>query len=311
MRPQVLDLSESLRKLETMLRRLVGDQVELHCDFPDALPAIHADLTGVEQVVMNLVMNARDAITPGGRVTVSTSSFTASSEERLRNPDAEPGRYVCVSVTDTGVGMDEATRARIFEPFFTTKGVNKGSGMGLATVYGIAKQHHGWVDVATTPGHGSTFRVFFPVTELSIPEEEVLASPAAPSEGQHTILIVEDDEAVRSLVREVLLHSGYRVLEAESADAAMVVWRNHREEIALLLTDMVMPGSANGLDLAQALLAERPDLKVIYTSGYSTDLFSSNVYLQDGVNYLPKPYLSSKLIKMLENALDSAALNCP
>jgi CheY-like chemotaxis protein len=177
--------------------------------------------------------------------------------------------------------------------------------MGLAMVYGIAKQHNGWLDVATAPGRGSTFRVFLPVTDLAPGQVTVPPSSPSTSEGQQTILIVEDDEAVRSLVREVLLHTGYRVLEAESADAALAVWRKHNAEISLLLTDMVMPGSANGLDLAQALLRDRPDLPVIYTSGYSTDLFSSDVHLQDGVNYLPKPYLSSKLITMLENALET------
>lgn len=305
-RPQVLDLCALLANFEPTIRRLVGDQIELHCEVPQGLSPIHADRAGVEQVIVNLVTNARDAMPRGGRLLVSANTYTAVPEERQRFLEAEPGNYICVAVADNGTGMDEATRARIFEPFFTTKGVNKGSGMGLATVYGIAKQHHGWVDVLTSPGKGSVFRVFFPASDLATADlADTPTAPSATKEGQHTILIVEDDEAVRSLVREVLLHTGYRVLEAEHADAAYVVWKNHRDEIALMLTDMVMPGSANGLDLAQKLLEDRPDLKVIYTSGYSADLFSSSVRLQDGVNYLPKPYLSSKLIKMLENALES------
>ncbi len=304
-RPQVLDLSAVLRNLDTLLRRIIGEGVELLCHLPEGLPAIHADLTGIEQVVMNLVMNARDAMQGSGCLTITTSTLTTRPEERLRNPDAEPGVYVCVSVSDSGVGMDEGTRARIFEPFFTTKEVNKGNGMGLATVYGIARQHRGWVDVTTAPGQGSIFRVCFPVTDLSEDHFHPAPFPPACCEGQHTILIVEDDEAVRGLVREVLLHTGYRVLEADSADSALLIWKSHRDEIDLLLTDVVMPGSANGLGLAQALLEERPELKVIYTSGYSSDLVSSTVRLQDGVNYLPKPYLSSKLTRMLEDALIS------
>jgi CheY-like chemotaxis protein len=219
------------------------------------------------------------------------------------NPEARAGDFTLLTVTDTGTGMDESTRSRIFEPFFTTKETHKGTGMGLATVYGITKQHEGWIEVATEIGKGSQFRVFFPVTDRLAEPLEPCNHNAVSVGAESTILIVEDDEAVRSLVREVLDHSGYRVLEAEHGDAALEIWKDHSSEIDLLLTDMVMPGSVNGLELSQRLLAEQPDLKVIYTSGYSSELFGSDVRLEDGRNYLPKPYLSAKLTTILHRAL--------
>ncbi len=188
----------------------------------------------------------------------------------------------------------------IFEPFFTTKETNKGTGMGLATVYGITKQHDGWIDVSTELGKGSQFRVFLPTTDRPAEPPESAMFPTTPTGDSSTILVVEDDEAVRCLVKEVLDHNGYRVLEAEHGEAALEVWKEHGSEIDLLLTDMVMPGSVNGLELSQRLLAEQPDLKVIYTSGYSAELFGSDIQLEDGRNYLPKPYLSAKLTSILQ-----------
>jgi CheY-like chemotaxis protein len=211
---------------------------------------------------------------------------------------------VSLTVTDTGTGMDEATRARIFEPFFTTKEVNKGTGMGLATVYGLARQHEGWVEVTSAPGCGATFRVLLPVTDKA-PESLPAALPPPPKiQRSHTIFTVEDDAAVRSLVREILEHHGYRVVEAASGDEALAMWPRLRSQVELLLTDMVMPGEHNGLELARKLLADQPALKVIYTSGYSTELFASDLELIEGRNYLPKPYLTAKLLAILHRALD-------
>ncbi|RYD81903.1 MAG: hybrid sensor histidine kinase/response regulator [Verrucomicrobiaceae bacterium] len=304
MLPRVIELPEHVRKLSTMLRRLIGEHIEFRCNLPGGLAPICADPTSVEQVVMNLVVNARDAMPRGGRVTLTVSAVSLGLEHCRENPEASLGEFICLSVTDTGTGMDEATRIRIFEPFFTTKEVHKGTGMGLAMVYGITKQHGGWVEVTTAPGCGSTFRVYFPVSEGGLSEKETPPLRSGVPENSHTVLIVEDDHAVRALVKEVLVHNNYAVLEAENADAALAMWPSCRHSVELLLTDMVMPGSANGLELAQQLCVDRPDLKVIYTSGYSTDLFSTDVELQDGVNYLPKPYLSSKLTYMLRNALE-------
>ena len=303
MRPRVIHANALITDLTVMLRRLIGEQVEFHCELADQLPPVWADQTGLEQVLMNLTLNARDAMPRGGRITIATSAVSIAPGDPDYNPEVIPGDYMVISVTDTGTGMDEATRNHIFEPFFTTKETNKGTGMGLATVYGIVKQHEGWIDVATALGEGSEFRVFIPVTHRTAEALPFPETPIVSSGTEATILIVEDDHAVRGLVREVLDHCGYHVFEAEHGEAALEVWKEHSHEIDLLLTDMVMPGSVNGLELSKLLLAEQPDLKVIYTSGYSAELFASDIPLEEGRNYLPKPYLSAKLTSMLTRAL--------
>ncbi len=303
MRPRVLHLNALIRDLAAMLRRLIGEQVELHCELAAELPPVWADQTGLDQVVMNLTLNARDAMPKGGRIVLATSAARITAQDRELNPEAVPGEYVLLTVTDTGTGMDAATRDRIFEPFFTTKETNKGTGMGLATVFGITKQHDGWIDVATELGQGSQFRVFLPVTDRRAEPLPLSSNPASADGEASTILVVEDDEAVRGLVREVLDHHGYRVLEAPHGEAALELWQKHAGDIDLLLTDMVMPGSVSGLELSQRLLAQQPGLKVIYTSGYSAELFASDIQLVEGRNYLPKPYLSAKLTTMLRQAL--------
>ena len=307
-RPRVLDVNSLIGGLTAMLRRLIGEQVSLRCTLPDRLPAVWADPTGVEQIVLNLTINARDAMPKGGQIVIETGTTVFTPADAGKNPEIAPGEYVCLSVADTGTGMDAATRSRIFEPFFTTKAVDKGTGMGLATVYGITKQHEGWIDVATELGHGSTFRVFLPVTHLPAEIVEPEFFIPEPTLREYTILVVEDDEAVRNLVTEVLIHHQYRVLEAEHAEAAMEVWKEHGPKIDLLLTDVIMPG-ANGLELAERLLADRPELKVIYTSGYSSELFGSSMPLQEGRNYLPKPYLSAKLTAIVRAALEPTPEN--
>ena len=303
MRPRVVQMNSLIRDLTVMLRRLIGEHVELRCNLAEDLPPVWADQTGLEQVIMNLTLNARDAMPRGGSITIATATQQIAETDLEQYTEAAPGRYVVLSVTDTGTGMDATTRARIFEPFFTTKETNKGTGMGLATVYGITKQHEGWIDVSTELGKGSQFRVFLPTTDRPAEPMENHELDAPLVGDASTILVVEDDEAVRSLVREVLDHNGYRVLEAEHGEAALEVWKEHEGEIDLLLTDMVMPGSVNGLELSQRLLAKQPKLKVIYTSGYSSELFGSDVQLEDGRNYLPKPYLSAKLTNILRRAL--------
>jgi PAS domain S-box-containing protein len=304
MRPSALDLNGLIRNLSSMLRRLIGERIELRCDFATDLPSIWADQTGIEQIVMNLALNARDAIPKSGHITIATGTAHFTEADAERNREILPGDYVALSVSDNGTGMDEATRRRIFEPFFTTKPAEKGTGMGLATVYGTTKQHEGWIDVTTEVGVGSTFRVFLPITAHH--PEKTGSNPETPGPcgGERTVLVVEDDESVRSLVKEVLLHNRYRVIEAQHADAALIAWEDHADEIDLLLTDMIMPGDSSGLELAQQLLASKPDLKVIYTSGYSTELFGKELTLLEGMNYLPKPYISAQLAAILRNAFD-------
>jgi PAS domain S-box-containing protein len=304
LRPQVLNLNATIQSLDNMLRSVIGEKFVLKTTLLDGLHPVFADATNTEQVLMNLALNARDAMPEGGTLSITTSHVVLGSEASARHPDARPGEFVCLSVSDTGTGMDEATRNRIFEPFFTTKGLNKGTGMGLATVYGIVKQHEGWLEVDTAPGKGSTFRVYLPTTDRAPEQAEFLETEAVADDGRHTILVVEDDEAVRLLVVEVLQSYNYNVIEAETGDAAIELWPACMEEVDLLLTDMVMPGEASGLDVAQHCLATKPNLKVIYTSGYSSELFTSNVRLEDGVNYLPKPYFTGKLTTIIRNALE-------
>ncbi len=302
-RLKIINLNAAIQSFSKMLHRLLGEKTKLTTQLPGGLPNVFADTTSIEQVVMNLTLNARDAMPDGGTITLTTTQRTLTAEAAT-HPDAREGDFLCLSITDTGTGMDEITRSRIFEPFFTTKGLNKGTGMGLATVYGIVKQHNGWIELDTAPGKGTTFRVMLPATSEKAEREVHVNFAAVPDEGSHTIFVVEDDASVRSLVVEVLQSYNYHVIEAEHGDAAIALWPSIRARVDLLLTDMVMPGEANGLDVARHCLATKPELKVIYTSGYSSELFGSNVQLQDGVNYLPKPYLSSKLSAIIHTALE-------
>jgi len=305
MQPRRLDLNGLVRQISTVLPRLIGEHIRLVTDLAPELPAVFADDCNMEQILLNLAVNARDAMQSGGTLTVRTEDVSGNDLHMRQAPDAVSGRYVCLSVRDTGVGMDVQTRNRIFEPFFTTKEVGKGTGMGLATVYGIVKQHDGWLEVESKPGEGSVFKVYLPVSEH--PEEEVsrvIAFSPRPLGGGRTVLVVEDDPSVRGLVKEILLHYHYRVIEAEDGEEALTLAREYSNEIVLLLTDMVMPRGVSGRELAERLLQERPDLKVIYTSGYSPELFNSNLVLEEGVNYLPKPYTSAMLAEILRGALE-------
>jgi len=303
-RPKVVDINETINNLGKMLRRLLGEKTQLQTALCGGLPHVLADTTSLEQVLMNLTLNARDAMPEGGAITIATDSVHLTEDAVQGRTDARPGEFIRLSVIDTGTGMDEATRNRIFEPFFTTKGINKGTGMGLATVYGIVKQHDGWVEVSTALGKGTTFHVMLPVTDRRADASTVAAMIPAADNGDHTIFVVEDDEAVRTLVVEILESYQYRVISAENGDTAIAMWPRVCDEVDLLLTDMVMPGNANGLDVARHCISSKPDLKIIYTSGYSSELFSSNVSLRDGVNYLPKPYLTGKLTAIIRSALD-------
>jgi two-component system cell cycle sensor histidine kinase/response regulator CckA len=307
MQPKRLNLNGLVHQIGTVLPRLIGEHIRLVTDLAPDLHAVFADDTNMEQIVLNLSVNARDAMPSGGTLTVRTEDVTID-DNHLRNvPEAVTGHYVCLSVRDTGIGMDLQTRSRIFEPFFTTKEVGKGTGMGLATVYGIVKQHDGWIEVESEAGQGTTFKVYLPVCKEGADEESrvVQFTPHRLGEGR-TVLVVEDDPSVRGLVKEILVHHHYRVIEAGDGQEALALAQKHSEEIALLLTDMVMPRGISGRDLAARLLASHPDLKVIYTSGYSPELFDGNLALEEGINYLPKPYTSSMLARILGGALDGA-----
>jgi two-component system, cell cycle sensor histidine kinase and response regulator CckA len=299
-----IDLSQVVDDLGKMLRRILGEDIELQTRSVGQLPLIHADVGMLEQVIMNLVVNARDAMPRGGRLTITTSyEARPASGTHAPVPAQDPGSVV-LSVSDTGGGIPPEVLPRIFEPFFTTKDVGKGTGLGLATVYGIVRQHGGSVEVKTEVGRGSTFRVLLPSVQLRTKEKGRVASRIDLRGGDETILVVEDETAVRALVRAVLEQKGYRVVEAVSGVAALGLWQQRQMTVDLLLTDMVMPDGVSGRELAERLQADQPGLPVIYTSGYSADAVAQGFALVEGVNFLQKPYGPLKLLTAVRGALD-------
>jgi len=259
----------------------------------------------LEQVLVNLVVNARDAMPKGGVLTVSTFTSQIDEAHVLRQPAARPGYFVGLSVSDTGHGMDSATLDRIFEPFFTTKDIGKGTGLGLATVYGIIKQHQGWIEVQSEVGQGTIFKIFIPASSKALVDCETNRRQTVPG-GNETILVVEDEAALRQLVQEVLRKKGYTVLEAATGAQALKLWEHQKDQVDLLLTDMMMPEGVSGRELAEKVLAERPELKIIYSSGYSLDIISPGFSLKEGVNYLQKPYHPETLARTVRSRLDSS-----
>jgi PAS domain S-box-containing protein len=305
MQMEVVSLNKVVGNLTGMLARLIGEQVTLQCQFLDELPLVEADVCSIEQVVMNLAVNARDAMPGGGHLLIATSYREVDSEYAARHPEAVPGAYVCMTVRDTGCGMDEMTLNRLFEPFFTTKEVGKGTGMGLATAYGIVKQHNGWIEVESLPGQGATFMVFLPTTRKNQPKAEKKPSLPQALGGRETILVVEDEEPVRRFVSDLLKEYGYNVRLASNGVEALDVWKQNSMEIDLLLTDVVMPQQISGLELADRLIKDKNDLKVIYTSGYSIELLDGHFGARPHVNFLPKPYHPLKLAEAVRTCLDS------
>jgi CheY-like chemotaxis protein len=274
----------------------------------DTLPPIHADPGMMEQVLVNLSVNARDAMPRGGNLTIATGFVQIDELYAKRHAQATNGKFVRLTVSDTGHGMDRATLNRIFEPFFTTKEIGKGTGLGLSTVYGIAKQHQGWIEVESEVGKGAEFNVFIPVATRAEPHAPIPDIQSVPG-GNETILVVEDEEALRELVSDILQRKGYSVLQAATGAEALEVWRNHRDRIDLLLTDMMMPGGLGGRDIAEKILDDRPELKVIYTSGYSIDTVTPdfNSLGGDRVSFLQKPYDPETLARMVREILNGPA----
>ena len=305
MQVKPLDLNELIENLLKMLRRLLGEHIDVHFHPKSALPPVRADAGMVEQVVMNLAVNARDAMPKGGRLTISTDVAQVEAPETSLKPERCPGHFVLLSVADTGVGMDEATCKRIFEPFFTTKEVGRGTGLGLATVYGIVSQHEGWLKVQSELGKGSSFQVALPAQQtasLQVPH----ASPPQPAHGGcETILLVEDEPAVRQMVGRCLLKYGYRVIEATNGREALAFWPDCASQVDLLLTDMVLPGGTSGLELAQLLRKEKPGLRVVVSSGYSAEMTDRGAPTDAHFVYLPKPFQAATLASAVRKCLDA------
>jgi PAS domain S-box-containing protein len=303
--PRPIDLNELIRSLTPMLHASIDPAVTLQINCSTQLPTVHADAGMLEQVVMNLATNARDALSNDGRIAISTASTRIDSQHAQSHAEARAGHFVCLTVADNGSGMSSDTISHLFEPFFTTKEVGKGTGLGLATVYGIVKLHQGWIEVQSTPDKGSTFRVFLPVlASATSPAGGSTTFPDA-SAGGETVLVVEDEPGLRHLVRNILNRHGYKVLTASSGVEALKVWEEHRRNIQLLLTDMIMPDGLSGRDLAERLIAQDRHLKVIYTSGYSMDVVGKGSALKEGYNFLQKPYQPPVLAKAIRDCLDS------
>jgi len=301
------DLNDLVANLLKMLGRLIGEHLDLRFDGKTGLPAVLADAGMLEQVLMNLVVNARDAMPKGGRITISTALVRWDEAGAALNAARQVGQFARLSVSDTGCGMDEATLKRIFEPFFTTKEAGKGTGLGLATVHGIVAQHKGWVEVESQVGQGTTFSIFLPVVAEPVASTEEADEPAPLQRGRETILVVEDDLKVQRVVAQALRVLGYRVFEAPNGQEAMKIWLAHGAEVDLLLTDMVMPEGMTGLELVERLQTSRPGLKAIISSGYSAEMVHAGVPDKAGVIYLPKPYSAQTLAEAVRRCLDLKA----
>ena len=302
LQPKQLDLREVVTNMTKMLQRMIGEIIELKFTPPADLSSIRADAGMMEQVIMNLAVNARDAMFRGGTLTLTLQTIKLDENQLQLYPQGRPGSYVRLDVTDNGAGMTPETQARIFEPFFTTKEVGKGTGLGLATVYGIVKQHEGWLEVISEVGKGTTFQVFYPASTCPLETKpETAAAQVAPTKGgKETILIVEDEPVLLDLAILILREQGYRVLQAKSGVEAVQVWQRESNTIDLILTDMVMPEGMSGKELAARLRLQRPELKVICVSGYSVEDINQNDLV-----FLQKPYTRSSLAKTVRDTLDA------
>jgi PAS domain S-box-containing protein len=301
---KVLDLNAIVVDVNRLLRRVIGEDIQLELDLDPRLGPVKADQSQVEQVIVNLAVNARDAMPEGGKLTIRTKGLelgTALLENEYR---VQAGHYACLTVSDTGVGMDANTKARAFEPFFTTKEHGKGTGLGLATVYGVVKQSGGYIEVDSAPGAGTVFRIYLPLT-AEAPEKKALEPVGVPLQpGKETILVAEDESSMRALLVNILTGYGFNVLQAEDGDEALAISRRYRGPLELLLTDVIMPGMG-GKTLAEHIRRERPETTVIYMSGYTGHTYMEQWPLEPGCFLLTKPFLQQDLCRTVANALES------
>jgi CheY-like chemotaxis protein len=303
LQPRILDLNTIVTEMGKMLPRLIGEHIEYSFSAEPNLATIKADPGQIEQIILNLAVNARDAMPNGGKLEVRTKNIVVDGEEAAQRPPMIPDSYVLLSVTDTGHGMDEATKAHIFEPFFTTKEVGKGTGLGLATVYGVVKQSGGFIWLVSSPGNGATFEIYLPQATGTVAKPETEIRPSAIPRGTETILVAEDEAGVRELACQFLRVKGYTVLEAQGGPEALEIAGRYSGTIHLLLSDMVMP-RMNGGELATRLKAARPDIRVAFMSGYSE--FSRGDLGKDfpEAPVLQKPFSPASLVEIVREGLD-------
>ncbi len=304
LQPKIFDLNTLTTGLDQMLRRLIGEHIEMNTAVENGSCLVQADTGQIEQVIMNLVINARDAMPDGGKLTLETANLELGAAYAAKHEEAHPGPYVMLAISDTGVGMDAQTQARIFEPFFTTKGLGKGTGLGLSTAYGIVKQSGGHIGVYSEPGRGSTFKVYLPrvVEDVEPAKKEDL--PAVEHRGHETVLVVEDEPQLRELVELMLTSRGYSILTVENPVQAEALSKQYSGPIHLLLTDVVLPG-ISGREVARQVAAHRPDIKVLFTSGYTPDAIIHHGVLEAGLHFIQKPFtletLTNKVRAVLNN----------
>jgi signal transduction histidine kinase len=302
LQPVDLDLNSLIRETEKMLRRLIGADIDLATTLDPALAWVNADPGQIEQVIMNLVVNARDAMPTGGLLTIETHNVELDQNYAQKHPEIQPGKFVMFAVTDSGCGMNDTIKAKLFEPFFTTKEVGKGTGLGLATVHGIVKQSGGSIEVYSEAGHGTTFKIYLPRIEPANSSSKSMPDLSLIPRGTETILLAEDEAEVRAVVRLVLESSGYTVLESQSGEEAMQICQKHPTPIHLLLTDVVMPKMSGRL-LAEAVVALRPNIKVLYLSGYTDDAVVRHGVLEAGMHFLQKPFTPMVLARKVREVL--------
>jgi two-component system, cell cycle sensor histidine kinase and response regulator CckA len=305
LKPEVLNLNEVMQQTETMLRRLIGEDIDLVVKLDNDLSPIKFDPGQIEQIIVNLAVNSRDAMPGGGKLTIRTANVDLDEDYVAEHPEAKTGPHVMLAISDTGSGMDAATKAKIFEPFFTTKGAGHGTGLGLSTVYGIVKQSGGNIWVYSEPGHGTTFKVYLPAAPGGRPSKARHSGALPVIRGKETVLVVEDEDAVRKLIVQVLQSAGYIVLDAGEPESAIAISREHKGPIELLLTDVVMPGMG-GRQLAEALQPSRPDMLVLYMSGYTDDAIVHHGVLNEGMPFLDKPIRPRAMLEKVREVLTSA-----
>lgn len=303
--PRPADLNRVIGKMADMIGRLIGESISLRLNFSNEPALVVADTSMMEQIVLNLSVNSRDAMPRGGEIQIRLGHRQISESQTRDSAEARPGNFVVLSHSDTGGGIPPENLPRIFEPFFTTKELGKGSGLGLATVYGIVKQHQGWIEIESQMGKGTTFHIFIPATTAPAVDAKQFDTQFRARGGHETILVVEDERDLREMVTLTLNRHGYRVFQAVDGPSALEIWKEYKKEISLVFSDVVMPGGINGRNLAERIRAEKPSQKIIFSTGYGTEVLGKDFALDPELNFLPKPYLPQQLALIIRRCLDA------